>query len=135
MKHVFWESPQVFDDHVSAIARFVVDGVAKRVFVSLVVEADDSPAQPCKALCFHLPFFHLLHWGTVYITFVEQMAAVFIHQLFCNVCQIFKWLHYFFGAYSLFPLARGMNWPPAVSTALMNCLLGRFASYVYLQFQ
>ena len=33
-----------FDPHISAIVRFVVDGFADLVFVSVVVEADDSPA-------------------------------------------------------------------------------------------
>ena len=45
-KHqIYWESPQIFDPHISAIARFVIDGVAKLVFVSVVAKADDSPAQ------------------------------------------------------------------------------------------
>ena len=30
--------------HISAIACFVVDGVAELVFLSTVIEADDSPA-------------------------------------------------------------------------------------------
>ena len=34
---------QVFDPHISAIFRFVVDCVAKLVLVSIVAEADDSP--------------------------------------------------------------------------------------------
>ena len=37
-------SPQVFHPHISAIFDLVVDGVAELVFVSVVVEADDSPA-------------------------------------------------------------------------------------------
>ena len=41
---IYWESPQVFDLHISAIVRFVVDGFAKLVFVSVALEADDSPA-------------------------------------------------------------------------------------------
>ena len=39
----YWESPQV-DPHISAIVRFVVDGIAKLICVSVVVEAVDSPA-------------------------------------------------------------------------------------------
>ena len=39
----FLWSIQVFYPHISVIIRFVVDGVAKPVFVSVVVEADDSP--------------------------------------------------------------------------------------------
>ena len=38
------ESPHVFDDHISAIVHFVVDGVTKPVLLSVAVEADDSPA-------------------------------------------------------------------------------------------
>ena len=34
---------QVFDPRISEIDRFVVDGVTKLVFVSYVVEPDDSP--------------------------------------------------------------------------------------------
>ena len=37
-------SPQVFDPHICAIFDLVVDSVAELVFVSVVVEADDSPA-------------------------------------------------------------------------------------------
>ena len=40
----YWESPQVFDPYISAIVRFVVDGIAELVYVSGVVEADDLPA-------------------------------------------------------------------------------------------
>ena len=40
---IFGESPQVFDPHISEIDHFVVDGATKLVFVSYVVEADDSP--------------------------------------------------------------------------------------------
>ena len=40
---IYGESPQVFDPHISEIDRFVVDGATKLVFVSYVVEADDSP--------------------------------------------------------------------------------------------
>ena len=40
----YWESSENFDPHIYAIARFVADGVAILVFVSVVVEADDSPA-------------------------------------------------------------------------------------------
>ena len=40
----YGESPQVFDPHISAIVCFVVDGVTKLIFVSVVVEVDDSPA-------------------------------------------------------------------------------------------
>ena len=40
---VYWEFPQVFDPHVSAIIRFVVDGAAKLVLVSVAVETNDSP--------------------------------------------------------------------------------------------
>ena len=49
-----WDSPQVFDPHISAIARFVVDGVAKLVFVSAVVEKQMIHLhQPCnEAICF-----------------------------------------------------------------------------------
>ena len=39
---IWWGSPQVFDPHISTTVRFVVDGVAKLVFVSVVAEADDS---------------------------------------------------------------------------------------------
>ena len=44
IKQIYWKSQQVFYPHISAIFRFVVDGAAKLVFVSVVVEADDSPA-------------------------------------------------------------------------------------------
>ena len=43
-KQIYWESPQVFYPHISAIFHFVVGGVVKVIFVSVVVEADDSPA-------------------------------------------------------------------------------------------
>ena len=45
-KKNYWESPQVFNFQITAIVHFVV-------------EADDSPAQPYEALCFHLSYFHL----------------------------------------------------------------------------
>ena len=48
----------------------MVDGVAKLVFVSVVVETDDSPA-PYEALYFHLPSLRL------FLTLVEQMVAGF----------------------------------------------------------
>ena len=41
---IYWESPQVFDPHISAIVRFVVDGFAKLIFASVVVEVVDSHA-------------------------------------------------------------------------------------------
>ena len=41
---MYWEFPQVFAPHISAIACFVVGGVAELVFLSTVIEADDSPA-------------------------------------------------------------------------------------------
>ena len=43
-QQIYWESPQVFDADISAFVRFVVDDVAKLVFVSVVIEAEDSPA-------------------------------------------------------------------------------------------
>ena len=43
-EHFYWESSQVFDSHIFAVVRFVVEGVAKIIFVSVVVEVDDSPA-------------------------------------------------------------------------------------------
>ena len=43
-QQIYWESSDVFGSHIPAIVRFVVDGVAKPVFVSVVLEADDSPA-------------------------------------------------------------------------------------------
>ena len=42
--YLCWESPQVFDLLISSIAPFVVDSVAKLVFGSVVVDADNSPA-------------------------------------------------------------------------------------------
>ena len=42
-QQIYWESPQVFDPHIPAIFLFVVDGVAKLVFVSVAVVADDLP--------------------------------------------------------------------------------------------
>ena len=42
--YLCWESPQVFDPLISSIAPFVVDSVAKLVFGSVVVDADNSPA-------------------------------------------------------------------------------------------
>ena len=66
---IYWESPQVFDSHIFAIVRFVVDGFAKLVFVSVVVEKQMIHLhQPYEALCFHLPSLHLLYWGTVFLT-------------------------------------------------------------------
>ena len=41
---MYYESPDVFGPHIPAIVRFVVEGAAKPVFVSVVLEADDSPA-------------------------------------------------------------------------------------------
>ena len=38
------ESAQLFDPRISAIVCSVVDSIVKPVFVSVVVEADDSPA-------------------------------------------------------------------------------------------
>ena len=56
-------SPQVFDPHISAIVRFVVDGVTNLVFASLVVKGDDSPVPTLQSyLLFNsikLSFFQL----------------------------------------------------------------------------
>ena len=41
---IYWESPQVFDPHISGIVGFVVDGFAKLIFASVVVEVVDSHA-------------------------------------------------------------------------------------------
>ena len=50
---IYWESLPFLDLHISAIARLVVDGVAKPVVVSVVVEADDSHASTLwKSLLF-----------------------------------------------------------------------------------
>ena len=43
-QQIYWESPQVYDANISAMVLFVVDGVAKLTFVSVFVEAEDSPA-------------------------------------------------------------------------------------------
>ena len=43
-KKIYWQSPKSFDPHISPMVRFVVEGVAKLVFVSVGAEADDSPA-------------------------------------------------------------------------------------------
>ena len=43
-QQIYWESPQVFDAHISTIVRFAVNGVAELIFVSVVVEAEDSSA-------------------------------------------------------------------------------------------
>ena len=70
-KNSKWESPQVFYPHVLTIVRFVVDGVAKLVFVSVIVEKQIiNLHQPCETLCFHLPSLHFLYWGTVFLTLV-----------------------------------------------------------------
>ena len=37
-------STEVFNPHISVIVRFVVNGVAKLLFESVLVEADDSPS-------------------------------------------------------------------------------------------
>ena len=42
-QQIYWESPQVFDPHISATVHFVVEDAAKLAFVS-TVEADDSSA-------------------------------------------------------------------------------------------
>ena len=42
-KKIYWEYPRVSTPYIYAIL-VVVDNVAKLVFVSVVVEADDSPA-------------------------------------------------------------------------------------------
>ena len=51
--------------------RFVVEDVVKLVFLSVVVEADGSPAPTFEALCFHLHSLHLLYWGTVFLTLFD----------------------------------------------------------------
>ena len=53
---IYWESPQVFDSHIFAIVRFVVDGFAKLVFVSVVVEKQMIHLhQPMKLSAFISP--------------------------------------------------------------------------------
>ena len=39
-QQIYFEFLQVFYPHISAMVRFVVDGVTKLVFVSVTVEAD-----------------------------------------------------------------------------------------------
>ena len=53
-KEIQWEFPQIFNPLIYATVRFVVDGVAKLVFVSIVAETDDSITPTYEALCFHL---------------------------------------------------------------------------------
>ena len=43
-QQIYWESLQAFNPHISAIVCFMVDGVAKLIFVSAVAKAEDSPA-------------------------------------------------------------------------------------------
>ena len=43
-RKIYWESSHIFNPHITAIVRFVVEGVAKLVFVSVVIKAGDSPA-------------------------------------------------------------------------------------------
>ena len=43
-KQIYLESPEIFDPHISAVVRIVVDSVAKLIFVSIVVKTDDLPA-------------------------------------------------------------------------------------------
>ena len=43
-EQIYWESSEDFATLIFAIIYFVVDGVAKLVFVSVVVKADNSPA-------------------------------------------------------------------------------------------
>ena len=68
---------QVLDPHISAVVRLAVDGVAKLVLVSVVVEADNHLHQLYEALCINIPSLHLLYWATIFLTVVEQMVAVF----------------------------------------------------------
>ena len=43
-QQIYWESLQAFNPHISAIVCFMVDGVAKLIFVSVAEEPEDSPA-------------------------------------------------------------------------------------------
>ena len=43
-QEIYWESPQVFHPHISAIFCFVINGFSKLIFVSVVAEVVDSPA-------------------------------------------------------------------------------------------
>ena len=77
---ICWDSPQVFDPHISAIVRFVVDGVAKGVFLSVVVEADDSSAPTLRSSLLSPPLSPPLLLGNSLsriLTLVEQMVAGF----------------------------------------------------------
>ena len=60
-KEIYWEFPQIFNPLIYQTIRFVVDGVAKLVFVSVVAETDDSTALTYEALCFHLTSLHLFY--------------------------------------------------------------------------
>ena len=134
---IYWESPEVFDPHVSAIARFVVHNVANLVFVSVVLEADDSlaptlyislllpPLPPSLILWDSLPNFYWTDgcWFSSIIPF-----ATFTK--FINDFTISVW------AFSVFIIlfTRGIHRLPAVFTLLTNWLLDTFVPRVYLQF-
>ena len=73
-QQVSWESPQVlWYSHISATVSFVVDGVAKLIIISVVIEIEDHLHKRYEDLCFQLPSLHLLYC----LTLVEQIVVGF----------------------------------------------------------
>ena len=71
---IYRESPQVFDPYISAIIRLVVDSVTKPVFCC---KSRYSPAPILWNSLLSFPYPHLMYWGTVFQTHVEQIATGF----------------------------------------------------------
>ena len=95
--YIYRESPKAFDPHISAIFRFVVDGVGKLLFVTAVVEADDSSAPTLWTSLLSSPLPPSLVLGNCLSIYCWTEGCWFSSiSSFCQICQIYKSLHYLF---------------------------------------
>ena len=107
----------------------MADGVAELVFVSVVLEADLSPASTLKSslLSPPLPPPLVLGNGLSYSCWTDGCRFLSISP-FAMFAKSINDFTISFGAFSLFmiPITRRMHWPLAVFTVLTNWLLGIF---------